>query len=56
MILLTKSSNNKQTNKHKQTNKQNRIKLQIKQWYILPLVILMYVDKGGEYVDVDIIS
>ena len=60
MILLTKSSKNKQTNKqtnkHKQTNKQNRIKLQINQWYILPLIILMYVDKGGEYVDVDIIS
>jgi hypothetical protein len=25
--------------------------MQIKQWYILPLVILLYVDKGGEYVD-----
>ena len=54
MILVTKSSKNKQTNK--QTNKQNRIKLQIKQWYILPLVILIYVDKGGENVDVDIMS
>lgn len=45
---------NSQTNK-KQGNKQkqNRIILQIKQYYILPLVILMYVDKGGEYVDVD---
>ena len=50
MILLTKkSTKNKQTNKQKQ----NRIILQIKQYYILPMVIVMYVDTVGEYVDVD---